>query len=106
MTFVFKTTTEEDWKQRDRRDDFTFPIVNFPFISCNILAWPAYGVDISQRRRFSRAWKLLVLRLKNIVKVVVIVWLLHLQLPMQSVPVTTDVVSSNLNQGEVYNSMW
>jgi len=25
---------------------------------------------------------------------------------MQSVPITTDVVSSNLDQGEVYNSMW
>ena len=28
------------------------------------------------------------------------------QLPMQSVPITTDVVSSNLDQGEVYNIMW
>jgi len=27
-------------------------------------------------------------------------------LPMQSVPITTDVVSSNLDQGEVYNIMW
>ena len=25
--------------------------------------------------------------------------------PMQSVPITTDVVSSNPNQGEVYNIM-
>jgi hypothetical protein len=32
--------------------------------------------------------------------------LLDLQLPMQSVPVTTDVVSSNPDQGEVYNIMW
>jgi hypothetical protein len=29
-----------------------------------------------------------------------------LQLPVQSVPITTDVVSSNLDQGEVYNIMW
>jgi hypothetical protein len=29
-----------------------------------------------------------------------------LALPMQSVPITTDVVSSNLDQGEVYNIMW
>jgi hypothetical protein len=29
-----------------------------------------------------------------------------LQLPMQSVSITTDVVSSNLDQGEVYNIMW
>jgi len=38
--------------------------------------------------------------------VAVILWLLDLQLPMQSVPVTTDVVSSNLDQGDVYNIMW
>jgi hypothetical protein len=37
--------------------------------------------------------------------VAVIVWSLDLQLPMQSVPITTDVVSSNLDQGEVYNIM-
>jgi len=29
--------------------------------------------------------------------------MLDLQLPMQSVPITTDVVSLNLDQGEVYN---
>jgi len=29
-----------------------------------------------------------------------------LQLPMQSVPITTDVVSSNLDQGEVYNIIY
>ena len=37
--------------------------------------------------------------------VIVIVWLLDLQLPMQSVPIITDVVSSNLDQGDVYNIM-
>jgi hypothetical protein len=31
---------------------------------------------------------------------------LDLQLPMQSVPINTDVVSSNLDQGEVYNIIW
>jgi hypothetical protein len=36
----------------------------------------------------------------------VIVWLLDLQLPMQSVHIITDVVSSNLDQGEVHNIMW
>ena len=35
----------------------------------------------------------------------VIVWKLDLLLPMQSVPITTDVVNSNLDQGEVYNIM-
>ena len=36
---------------------------------------------------------------------VVIVWQLELQLPMQSVPITTGVVSSNVDQGEVDNIM-
>jgi hypothetical protein len=31
---------------------------------------------------------------------------MDLQLPVQSVPNTTDVVNSNLDQGEVYNIMW
>ena len=35
-----------------------------------------------------------------------IVWYLDLQLPMQSEPITTEVVGSNLDQGEVYNIMW
>ena len=35
----------------------------------------------------------------------VIVWYLDLQTHMQSVPVTTDVVSLNLDQGEMYNIM-
>jgi hypothetical protein len=35
----------------------------------------------------------------------VIVSELDLQLPMQSVPITTDAVSSNLDQGEVCNVM-
>ena len=37
-----------------------------------------------------------------------IIWLLllDLQLPMQSVPITTDVVNSNLEQGEVFNIIW
>jgi hypothetical protein len=38
--------------------------------------------------------------------VAVILWWLDLQLPMQSVPITTDAVSSNLDQDEVYNIMW
>ena len=39
----------------DKRDDFSFPIVNFPFLSSNIPAAPAYGVYISQLIRYSRA---------------------------------------------------
>ena len=42
-------------KLYDKRYDFNFPIVNFPFICCNIPAAPAYGVYISQLIRYSRA---------------------------------------------------
>ena len=38
-----------------KRDDFNFPVVNFPFICGNIPAAPAYGVYISQMIRYSRA---------------------------------------------------
>jgi hypothetical protein len=36
----------------------------------------------------------------------VIVWKLDLQLHMQSVHITTDVVSSNIDQAEVHTIMW
>jgi hypothetical protein len=42
-------------KLYDKRDDFNFPIVNFPFICSNIPAAPAYGVYLSQMIRYSRA---------------------------------------------------
>ena len=38
--------------------------------------------------------------------VTLIVWQLDLQLPMISVHITTDAMSSNLNQGEAYKIMW
>ena len=38
--------------------------------------------------------------------VAVIVWKLDLQLPMQYVLIIIDVVSLNLDQGEVYIIMW
>ena len=42
-------------KLYDKRDDFNFSIMNFPFICSNIPAAPAYGVYISQFIRYSRA---------------------------------------------------
>ena len=39
----------------DKRDDFDFPIVNFPFLSSNIPASPAYGVYILQFIPYARA---------------------------------------------------
>ena len=38
----------------DKRDDFTFRIVNFPHMESNIPANPAYGVYISQLVRYAR----------------------------------------------------
>ena len=42
-------------KLHDKRDDFNFPIVNFPFICRNIRAAPVTGVYICQLIRYSRA---------------------------------------------------
>ena len=42
-------------KLYDKRDDFNFPIVNFPILSSNIPASPAYGVYVSQLIRYARA---------------------------------------------------
>ena len=39
----------------DKRDDFSFTIVNFPYICSNIPLSPAYGVYISQLIRYARA---------------------------------------------------
>ena len=39
----------------DKRDDFDFKIVNFPYLCGNIPSSPAYGVYISQLIRYSRA---------------------------------------------------
>jgi hypothetical protein len=39
----------------DKRDDFDFAIVNFPFLCCNIPLAPVYGVYISQLIRYARA---------------------------------------------------
>ena len=41
-------------KLYDKRDDFNFPIVNFPFTCSNIPVAPVYGIYISQQIRYSR----------------------------------------------------
>ena len=38
----------------DKRDDFDFHIVNFPFLSSNIPSGPSYGVYISQLIRYAQ----------------------------------------------------
>jgi len=41
-------------KLDDQRDDFNFPMVNYPFLDNNIPSSPAYGVYMSQLIRYSR----------------------------------------------------
>ena len=41
----------------DKRNDFLFRIVNFPFIGGNIHSALAYGVFISQLIRYARAFR-------------------------------------------------
>ena len=38
----------------DKRDDFGFPIVNFPWLSVDVPRLPSYGIYISQLVRFAR----------------------------------------------------
>ena len=38
----------------DKRDDFDFDIVNFPFLDGDVPRWTSYGVYISQLIRFAR----------------------------------------------------
>ena len=38
----------------DKRDDFRFPIVNFPWLSGDVPRLPSYGIYISQLVRFAR----------------------------------------------------
>jgi hypothetical protein len=40
----------------DKRDDFDFAIVNFPFPCSNIPVLPAYGMYISHLIRYTRTW--------------------------------------------------
>ena len=42
-------------KLYDKRDDFNFSIVNFPYLCSNIPSSPAYGVFVSQLIRYARA---------------------------------------------------
>ena len=38
----------------DKRDDFSFPIVNYPFLDGDVPLAPSYGIYISQLVRFAR----------------------------------------------------
>ena len=40
----------------DKRDDFNFEIINFPFLDGDVPRSPSYSVYISQLIRFARVW--------------------------------------------------
>ena len=54
LTFLIGSSNRLYTKLYDKRDDFDFHIVNFPFLSSNIPPGPSYGVYISQMIRYAR----------------------------------------------------
>ena len=54
LTFIINSENKLSTKLYDKRDDFDFIIVNFPFLSSNIPSDPSYGVYISQLIRYAR----------------------------------------------------
>ena len=54
ILFFFDKNGVLSYKLYDKRDDFNFSIVNFPYICSNIPSGPAYGIYISQLVRYSR----------------------------------------------------
>ena len=55
MYLEIDTKGKLNTKLYDKRDDFNFPTVNFPFLSSNIPSAPADGVYVSQLICYSRA---------------------------------------------------
>ena len=51
---LFITNGIVSFKIYDKRDDFNFEIVNFPFLNGDVPCFPSYGVYISQLIRFAR----------------------------------------------------
>ena len=54
LTFIIDSGGKLSTRLYDKRDDFDFHIVNFPFLSSNIPSGPFYGVYISQLIRYAR----------------------------------------------------
>ena len=55
LTFMIFNNNRLYTKLYEKRDDFNFHIVNFPFLSSNIPPGPSYGVYISQLIRYASA---------------------------------------------------
>ena len=53
LTFIIDSRGKLSTRLYDKRDDFGFHIVNFPFLSSNIPSGPSYGVYISQLIRYA-----------------------------------------------------
>ena len=54
VTFIIDSEGQLSTRLYDKRDDFDFHIVNFPFHSSNIPSGSSYGVYISQLIRYAR----------------------------------------------------
>ena len=54
LTFIIESNNRLYTKLYDKRDEFNFHIVIFPFLSSNIPSSPSYGVYISQLIRYAR----------------------------------------------------
>ena len=54
LTFIIDSGGKLSTRLYDKRDDFDFHIVNFPFLSSNIPSGHSYGVYISQLIRYAR----------------------------------------------------
>ena len=54
LKFLVPLSIYSFYKKYDKRDDFNFDIVNFPFLDGDVPRRPSYGVYISQLIRFVR----------------------------------------------------
>ena len=54
LTFIIDSGGKLSTRLYDKRDDFDFHIVNFPYLSSNIPSGPSYAVYISQLIRYAR----------------------------------------------------
>ena len=54
LTFTIEKHGKLSTKLYDKRDDFDFHIINFPFLPSNIPSGPSYGVYTSQLIRYAR----------------------------------------------------
>ena len=52
--FLFNDDGDLKCQVYDKRDDFNFDIVNYPFMDSNIPIGPAYGVCVSRLIAFAR----------------------------------------------------